>query len=64
MRISRLAAVGALSIVALAACGSDADDSGAVDTQQLQQVVRRVVGRWVSNRLRRRPMIIPVVVEA
>ena len=31
---------------------------------QLQQVVRRVVGRWVSNRLRRRPMIIPVVVEA
>jgi len=35
-----------------------------VDTYQLQQVVRRVVGRWVSNRLRRRPMIIPVVVEA
>ena len=31
---------------------------------QLQQVMRRVVGRWVSNRLRRRPMIIPVVVEA
>ncbi|WP_454049127.1 ribonuclease J [Cellulomonas sp. Marseille-Q8402] len=42
----------------------DATRSGAVDTQQLQQVVRRVVGRWVSNRLRRRPMIIPVVVEA
>ncbi|NMR19536.1 ribonuclease J [Cellulomonas fimi] len=37
---------------------------GAVDTYQLQQVVRRVVGRWVSSRLRRRPMIIPVVVEA
>ena len=37
---------------------------GAFDTQQLQQIVRRVVGRWVSNRLRRRPMIIPVVVEA
>ena len=35
-----------------------------VDTHQLQQVVRRVVGRWVSGRLRRRPMIIPVVVEA
>lgn len=34
------------------------------DTHQLQQVVRRVVGRWVSTRLRRRPMIIPVVVEA
>jgi ribonuclease J len=34
------------------------------DTHQLQQVIRRVVGRWVSNRLRRRPMIIPVVIEA
>jgi len=33
MRISRLAAVGALSVVALAACGSDSDDSGAVDTE-------------------------------
>ncbi len=42
----------------------DATRSGAVDTHQLQQVVRRVVGRWASNRLRRRPMIIPVVVEA
>jgi len=37
---------------------------GATDTHQLQQVIRRVVGRWVSGRLRRRPMIIPVVVEA
>ena len=37
---------------------------GATDTHQLQQVMRRVVGRWVSGRLRRRPMIIPVVVEA
>ena len=31
--------------------------------QQLQQIVRRVVGRWVSEKYRRRPMIIPVVVE-
>lgn len=38
--------------------------SGTVDAQQLQQVVRRVVGRWAANRLRRRPMIIPVVIEA
>ena len=37
---------------------------GAVDTHQLQQIMRRVVGRWVSNRLRRRPMILPVVVAA
>ena len=37
---------------------------GTTDTHQLQQVVRRVVGRWVASRLGRRPMIIPVVVEA
>ena len=38
--------------------------AGNADVHQLQQVVRRVVGRWVSGRLRRRPMIIPVVIEA
>jgi len=38
--------------------------NGNSDSHALQQVMRRVVGRWVSNRLRRRPMIIPVVVEA
>jgi ribonuclease J len=38
--------------------------AGAVDNHQLQQVVRRVVGRWVSESYRRRPMIIPLVVEA
>ncbi|MBA3782081.1 MAG: ribonuclease J [Nocardioides sp.] len=37
---------------------------GVDDTHQLQQVVRRVVGRWVSRAHRRRPMIIPVVIEA
>ncbi|MGI9197573.1 MAG: ribonuclease J [Candidatus Nanopelagicales bacterium] len=37
---------------------------GVVDAHQLQQRVRRVVGRWVSQTHRRRPMIIPVVVEA
>ncbi len=37
---------------------------GTMDTHQLQQVVRRVVGRWVASRLGRRPMIIPVIVEA
>ncbi|MCZ2403567.1 ribonuclease J [Paenarthrobacter sp. Z7-10] len=31
---------------------------------QLQQVVRRVVGTWVNRKLRRKPMIIPVVLEA
>ena len=37
---------------------------GNTDAYQLQQTVRRVVGRWVSNTHRRRPMIIPVVIEA
>jgi ribonuclease J len=43
---------------------ADAGREGVSDTHQLQQVVRRVVGRWAGNKLRRRPMIIPVVVEA
>jgi ribonuclease J len=37
---------------------------GAADTHQLQQLLRRVVGRWVSDTYRRRPMLIPVVLEA
>ncbi|WP_125775244.1 ribonuclease J [Antribacter gilvus] len=37
---------------------------GATDTHQLQQVMRRTVGRFVATRLRRKPMIVPVVVEA
>ncbi|HLT83063.1 MAG TPA: ribonuclease J, partial [Phototrophicaceae bacterium] len=43
---------------------TNAARGGSTDTRQLQQVMRRVVGRWASSRLRRRPMIIPVVVEA
>ena len=37
---------------------------GNTDTYELQQTVRRIIGRWVSSTHRRRPMIIPVVVEA
>ena len=37
---------------------------GSTDTYQLQQTVRRVIGRWVSSTHRRRPMIIPVVIES
>ncbi|KQT91129.1 ribonuclease [Marmoricola sp. Leaf446] len=37
---------------------------GTTDTYQLQQTIRRVVGRWVSGTHRRRPMIVPVVLEA
>jgi ribonuclease J len=36
---------------------------GVADTYQMQQVVRRAVGRWVNEKHRRRPMILPVVVE-
>ncbi|OYO17300.1 RNase J family beta-CASP ribonuclease [Enemella dayhoffiae] len=35
---------------------------GVEDSQQLQQVLRRGVGRWVNKTHRRRPMIIPTVV--
>lgn len=41
-----------------------ADQADRRDAYQLQQVMRRVVGRYASQRLRRRPMIIPIVVEA
>ena len=37
---------------------------GVSDSYQLQQIIRRVVGRWVNRAHRRRPMIIPVVIEA
>ncbi len=33
------------------------------DTYQMQQAMRRAIGRWVSRRLRRRPMIVPTVIE-
>ena len=36
---------------------------GINDLYQLRQLVRRTVGRWVNETYRRRPMIIPVVVE-
>jgi ribonuclease J len=36
---------------------------GINESHQLSQLVRRTVGRWVNENYRRRPMIIPVVVE-
>ena len=36
---------------------------GINETHQLGQLVRRTVGKWVNDNYRRRPMIIPVVVE-
>ncbi len=42
----------------------DATAKGVTDPHQLQQVIRRAVGGWVGGKIRRRPMIIPTVVEA
>jgi ribonuclease J len=42
---------------------STAAAEGIGDPHQLRQLVRRTVGKWVSDTYRRRPMIIPVVVE-
>ena len=33
------------------------------DAYQMQQAMRRVIGRWISRKLRRAPIIIPTVVE-
>ena len=40
-----------------------AAEDGINDAHQLGQLVRRTVGRWVNDTYRRRPMIIPVVIE-
>ena len=37
---------------------------GITDTHQISQLARRIVGKWVSDNYRRRPMIIPVVIQA
>src|SRR5690606_22056845 len=37
---------------------------GATDIDALQRVVRRAAGRFVSESTKRRPMIVPVVMEA
>jgi len=42
----------------------DAAANGTRDTHAFQQVIRRTVGRWVNTKHRRKPMIIPVVIEA
>jgi ribonuclease J len=38
--------------------------SGVRDVEALERSVRQVVGRFVNERTRRRPMIVPVVMEA
>jgi ribonuclease J len=36
---------------------------GISDAHQISQLARRIVGKWVSDNYRRRPMIIPVVIQ-
>ncbi|MDL5352933.1 ribonuclease J [Microbacterium sp. zg-YB36] len=48
----------------IAAALAEAAKSGVRDSHALSQIVRRTIGRWVNQRLRRRPMIVPLVIEA
>jgi ribonuclease J len=48
----------------IAAALADSAQNGVRDTHALAQVVRRTVGRWVNVSYRRRPMIVPLVIEA
>jgi ribonuclease J len=48
----------------IAAALTEAAQSGVRDSHALSQVVRRTIGRWVNQSLRRRPMIVPLVIEA
>jgi ribonuclease J len=43
---------------------ADAAHNGVRDAHALSQTVRRTVGRWVNTSYRRRPMIVPLVIEA
>ncbi|WP_022886983.1 ribonuclease J [Glaciibacter superstes] len=48
----------------IAAALLEASKNGVRDTHALSQVIRREVGRWVNVSFRRRPMIVPLVIEA
>ncbi|MBO1768003.1 ribonuclease J [Allobranchiibius sp. GilTou38] len=48
----------------LEAALEEARRKGVTDSYQLQQVIRRTVGSFMGGKLRRRPMIIPVVIDA
>lgn len=49
---------------AIAKALHDAAHDGVRDSYALQQIVRRTIGRWVNSSYRRRPMIVPLVIEA
>jgi len=48
----------------ISAALTEAAQNGVREPYALQQVVRRTVGRWVNTSYRRRPMIVPLVIEA
>ncbi len=48
----------------LIAALDEATGHGTTDSYALQQVIRRTVGSWVGRKIKRRPMIIPIVIEA
>ena len=48
----------------IAATVEEALAKGVRDVETLERDVRRAAGRFVSERTRRRPMIVPVVMEA
>jgi ribonuclease J len=41
---------------------SRTENEGITDTHRIAQSVRRVVGKWVGETYRRRPMIVPTVI--
>ena len=42
----------------------EAAGNGVRDSHAVSQIVRRTIGRWINQKLRRRPMIVPLVIEA
>jgi ribonuclease J len=51
-------------VEAVADAVEEAFRSGSSDIESLQRVVRRTAGRYVNRHTKRRPMIVPVVMEA
>jgi ribonuclease J len=48
----------------IAAALEEALAEGVSDSYRLQQVIRRRLGKWVNDTHRRRPMIVPVVIQS
>jgi len=50
----------AISLVEMELSRTEAE--GITDSHRIAQAVRRVVGRWVAETYRRRPMIVPTII--